>query len=563
MSFKGKTHQPTQTEILSSQGTVEGEDDLIVYHPERNLRISFQGKLTLAILGTVSPLLIITLWLFGGEKNTLWILLGGFIATIVGLSLVQWASKPISALSHQAKTLAGLKTESRHLFGMLSTEPPGDEVISNALEKIERNLSEIQSLYNISQLITSNTDLEGTLGGIVKEAVDLLDADAGLIGLWDPEKEVFQDIAACNLPIAFPGREFGASESFTSQIAKTGRVTFLDDYGSYPHRIEELDEFKFRATLGAPLMIKGESTGAITILSRDQSRQFTFHDGNLLATFASQAGAALDKIRLYQIAVDQLEDLTLAKEQLALERQELAQAFSNMVHVQETERDRIAADIHDGVVQSMVGALFELRAVLVQFSNAPEELYTKIERVQNLLEESILELRRVIYNLRPLTLDRAGLAPAVEQLAEEFEKMAGIRPRIEVFGTPYRFSSQAETAAYRIIQESLNNACKHAHASSVDIVLRFYSDQIGISVIDNGMGFSTEENVPHQGKQVGLIGMKDRALSVDGDLSISSVINEGTKISLTLPRSSPDMRMQNDGGEMESITKAITTDQEE
>jgi signal transduction histidine kinase len=499
--------------------------------------------------------------LFGGERNTTWILLGGLLAAIVGVSLVQWASKPISELSHQAKTLAGLKTESRHLFGLLSTEPPGDEVISNALEIIERNLSEIQSLYNISQLITSTTDLEGTLGGIVKEAVELLDADAGLIGLWDPEKEVFQDIAECNLPIAFPGREFGASESFTSQIAKTGRVIFLDDYGSYPHRIEELDEYKFRATLGAPLMVKGESKGAITILSRDQSRQFTFHDGNLLATFASQAGAALEKIRLYQIAVDQLEDLTLAKEQLALDRQELARAFSNMVHVQETERDRIAADIHDGVVQSMVGALFELRAVLVQFSNAPEELYAKIERVQNLLEESILELRRVIYNLRPLTLDRAGLAPAVEQLGEEFEKMAGIRPRIEIFGTPYRFSSQAETAAFRIIQESLNNACKHAHASSVDIVLRFYSDQIGISVIDNGMGFSTEENVPHQGKQVGLIGMKDRALSVGGELNINSAINEGTKISLTLPRSSPEKSMRDDGGGIESITKEIITDQ--
>jgi signal transduction histidine kinase len=95
----------------------------------------------------------------------------------------------------------------------------------------------------------------------------------------------------------------------------------------------------------------------------------------------------------------------------------------------------------------------------------------------------------------------------------------------------------------------------------VDIVLRFYADQIGISVIDNGMGFSTEENVPHQGKQVGLIGMKDRALSVGGELSINSVINEGTKISLTLPRSSPDRKMQDDGGEMESITKTITTDQ--
>jgi signal transduction histidine kinase len=563
MTSQGDIPKRSEKENLFNSPLADDKDELTVYHPERNVHISFRGKITLAILGAVSPLLIFSLWLVKGQRIGLWILIGGLFAVAVGLILAQWATKPISELSFRAKTLAGLKTESRHLFGLLSTEPPGDEVISSALDKIERNLAEIRSLYNISQLITSDMDLVETLGGIVNEAVELLNADAGIIGLWDTDKGVFQDIAACNLPIAFPGREFGAGESFTSQVAKTGRVIFLDDYGCYPLRLEELEQYNFRATLGAPLMVKGESKGAITVLSMDEARQFTFHDGNLLATFAGQAGAALEKIRLYQIAIDQFDELTHAKEQLALERQELARAFSNMVHVQETERDRIAADIHDGVVQSMVGGLFELRAALVQFSEVPEELNSKLERVQNLLEESILELRRVIYNLRPLTLDRAGLAPAVEQLAEEFEKMAGLRPTIEVFGTPYRFSSQAETAAYRIIQESLNNACKHAQATRVEILLRFYSDEIGISVIDNGMGFSTEEEVAYHGEQVGLIGMKDRALSVAGKLKIHSTIDEGTEITLVLTRSSPDKRKRDDPESKEFIASAVALDDEE
>jgi len=562
MNTIGKKPIPKKKDNISTPEIAEVENGLAVHHPERGMRISLKGKLTLAIIVAVSPLFIISLCLVGGEGNALWIILGGLLAITLGLSLVQWATKPISALSHQAKKLAGLKIESRHLFGLLSTEPPGDEVISNALEKIERNLSEIQSLYNISQLVASNTDLEGTLSAIVKEAVELLDADAGIIGLWDTQKETFLDIAECNLPISFPGREFGADESFASQIAKTGRVIFLDDYSSYPHRLEELDNFKFRATVGAPLMVKGESKGAIIVLSRDQSRQFSFYDGNLLATFASQAGSALEKIRLYRLAVDQFEDLSQAKEQLALERQELARAFSNMVHVQETERDRIAVDIHDGVVQSMVGSLFELRAVLVQFTDMPEGLQSKILRVQTLLEESVLELRRVIYNLRPITLDRAGLEPAVNQLTEEFNKLTDVRPSIEVFGSPYRFSPQAETAAYRIIQESLNNACKHAHATRVDIVLRFYPDQIRISVIDNGLGFSIEEKSPHHGEHVGLIGMKDRALSVGGELTINSVLDEGTEITLTLPRSSPNVRIHEDLDELETISTTISTNQE-
>jgi signal transduction histidine kinase len=562
MDVTGKNLLPKTKESISPPEINESEDGLIVHHPERNMRISFKGKLALAIFVAVLPLFIISLWLARGEENALWIILGGLFAITLGLSLVQWATKPISALSHQAKKLAGLKIESHHLFGLLSTEPPGDEVISNALEKIERNLNEIQSLYNISQLVASKTDLEGTLGAIVKEAVKLLDADAGIIGLWDTEKEIFQDIAECNLPISFPGREFGAEESFASQIAKTGRVIFLDDYSSYPHRLEELKEFEFRATVGAPLMVKGESKGAIIVLSRDQSRQFSFYDGNLLATFASQAGSALEKIRLYRLAVDQFEYLSQTKEQLALERKELAHAFSNMVHVQETERDRIAVDIHDGVVQSMVGSIFELRAVLVQFTDIPEGLHSKIMRVQTLLEESVLELRRVIYNLRPITLDRVGLVPAVNQLIEEFSKLRDVCPSIEVFGSPYRFSPQAETAAYRIIQESLNNACKHAHAKHVDIVLRFYPDQIRISVIDDGLGFSIEEQSPYQGDHVGLIGMKDRALSVGGELAINSVLDKGTEITLTLPRSSPNMDNHEDLDELETVSPAISTSQE-
>lgn len=215
------------------------------------------------------------------------------------------------------------------------------------------------------------------------------------------------------------------------------------------------------------MMVRGESKGSLTVLMTDPDYRFTYRDGQLLATFANQAGAALEKFRFYQLSVDQLEELTLAKEQLTTERQELEWALFNMVQVQENERARIAADIHDTVVQSMVGGLYELQAVMLQSPEAPEEVVAKQERVRKLLQEAILELRKVIYNLRPQILDQAGLASAVKQLAEEFEKMAHLHQHVLVHGIPFRFSSHAETATYRIIQESLKYAFKHAQATYV------------------------------------------------------------------------------------------------
>jgi signal transduction histidine kinase len=338
------------------------------------------------------------------------------------------------------------------------------------------------------------------------------------------------------MPIAFPEREFGVKESFSSQVANSGRVIFIDDYSKYPYRIPEIEEFNFRATLGAPLTVMGESRGSIVILSSDPTRRFTSRDGQLLETFANQAGAALEKVNLYEIAVKQLGDLTRAQEELAAEGFELERALSNMVQVQENERARIAADIHDGVVQSMVGSLYELQALMVQNSELSDNVQKKLDRVRGLVQETIFELRRVIFNLRPLTLDLAGLAPAVEQLAEECAQVASFRPIVSIIGNPIRFAKQSETAAYRIIQESLNNAFKHASASKVDVSIIFSDDFVEVSVNDDGKGFEVGNDSTPEVRQAGLIGMRERARSVGGHLQIKSSRAQGTSVSAHIPK---------------------------
>jgi signal transduction histidine kinase len=538
------THPKNEHKDRNQGDEKKSEVDFTIDDPRGRFRLSFRAKLWLAVFGTILPVFILGIWLLKEHSTVLFA--AGLLSFLLGIILTYWATRPIHELSMRAKSLAGMTSDKRRFFGLVSTDQSWDEAMAKALDEIERSLSEIQAMYKIGQLVTSDQGLEPILGRVIEEAVRLLNADAGIIGLWDAEKQVFQDVVACNMPIAFPGRKFGARDSFTSQVAITGRVIFIDDYRNYPYRINELERFNFHGTLGAPLIVQGESKGALTVLSTDPSRRFTYRDGQLLATFANQAGAALEKIRLYQIALDQLEELRRAKEQLAEERGELARAFSNMVQVQEYERARIAADIHDGVVQSMVGGLYEIQAAMLQLPEAPENVRVKQERVRMRLQEAILELRRVIYNLRPLTLDRSGLAPAVEQMAEDFNQVANLRPEVKILGNPYRFSSQAETAAYRIIQESLNNAYKHAQATDVEVEMRFSTDLIEITVADNGKGFPLDASRSENGERMGLIGMHDRAISVGGVININSVEGEGTEIAVAIPRLPPDAQQQDD-----------------
>lgn len=491
-------------------------------------RLSVQSKLVLGVLVGALPAAVIVVLLSRGTPHQLILGAACLMALTMGLAIVVRSQRPIADLADRARRIAGLAPKRRGALGLLRRDAPRDEVFATALDQIEGNLQEIQALNRIGQMVTSEASLESIQTAIVEEAVALLRADAGIIGSWDPDREIFRDVAACHLPIMFPGREFRSRESFSSQVAQTGQVLLLDDYSIYPYRVRDLERFRFRATLGAPLMVDDQSRGALVVQTVDPNRRFTPREGELLAAFASQAGAAFEKARLYQLSLEQLEALRKT-------RAELAQALAAMVLVQEEERSRIAADVHDGVVQTMVGSLCELQAAMAHFPDALEMVDAKQKRTCALIRDSIAELRRVIFDLRPITLDAAGLVPAVETLVDDLQKVYDARIELWVSGTPCRFVSQVEIGAYRIIQEAVNNALKHANAASVHIQLRFANATLEVEVRDDGEGFSVEEVTPIYGKQAGLVGMRERARSLGGELDLRSDAGLGTLVSATIP----------------------------
>jgi two-component system sensor histidine kinase DegS len=141
----------------------------------------------------------------------------------------------------------------------------------------------------------------------------------------------------------------------------------------------------------------------------------------------------------------------------------------------------------------------------------------------------------VIFDLRPITLDAAGLVPAVENLVEHLQGVYDSHLELQVKGTPCRFSSEVEIGAYRIIQEAVNNALKHSNAAAVRINTKFENGTLEITVSDNGHGFSVEEEISIYGQHAGLIGMRERARSLGGLLSVASMEDQGTTVSAKIP----------------------------
>jgi DNA-binding NarL/FixJ family response regulator len=158
------------------------------------------------------------------------------------------------------------------------------------------------------------------------------------------------------------------------------------------------------------------------------------------------------------------------------------------INIQEDERRRIAADIHDRVVSRIVGALYEVETC-AQLHQRSEGLNEQLQLLKQLLNEAVERTRTSIYNLWPATLDHMGLIPALRELLGRQEKRTGIRHSLHVYGSPYEFRPTARIAVYRIAQEALNNVRQYAAAGSVDITVRFSPKQVRVVIQDDGKGF--------------------------------------------------------------------------
>lgn len=224
----------------------------------------------------------------------------------------------------------------------------------------------------------------------------------------------------------------------------------------------------------------------------------------------------------------------------ALEQAKIKQDFGiRIIAAQEEERKRLSREIHDGPAQMMANVLMRSNLIDRTFREKGSDAALKeIHDLKISVRNALSEVRRIIYDLRPMALDDLGIDPTLKKyLSTIMEYNPGVEIQFLSYNNERRIPSDYEVAVFRLVQESVNNALKHGKPNLIIVKLEWLCDEINVVVKDNGVGFDTES--VREGS-FGIIGMKERIELLKGSLKISSSIGKGTTILMKIPLPTKD-----------------------
>jgi signal transduction histidine kinase len=262
--------------------------------------------------------------------------------------------------------------------------------------------------------------------------------------------------------------------------------------------------------LCAPISVKDRPVGLLAAIN-SREHQFTEDQVDFLTILGAFAATAIENARL----AEQTKYVLLA-----------------------SERDRIAREMHDGISQSLFSVALGLEVCRKQVTRDPNAVAMRLEELQQMVDVSRSELRRFIYDLRPVKLQELGLVGAVEYWIHEVTSGEPIEGRVGVEGDEGTLTPSAESCLYRVAKESVSNVVKHSGATKFEVVLDYAPEAVALRVSDNGTGFDRESlPEPHdEGMSVGLRSMEERVRREKGRLDVVSEQGKGTTIYARLPR---------------------------
>jgi signal transduction histidine kinase len=201
------------------------------------------------------------------------------------------------------------------------------------------------------------------------------------------------------------------------------------------------------------------------------------------------------------------------------------------------ERQRLARELHDSVSQALYGITLNASAADELFEQAPDRVRGLLRDVLGLADAGLAELRALIFELRPESLEKEGLVGALEKQSAAVQARHELHVRLDIGGEP-DLPLVAKEALYRVAQEALHNAAKHARAQTLNIRLELTDDEVRLEVGDDGRGFDATGTFPGH---LGLESMRERTAAVGGVLEIDSAPGEGTRLRARIPVAAPEL----------------------
>lgn len=364
-------------------------------------------------------------------------------------------------------------------------------------------------LYEVSKAVlavTRQLTVHEVLQVIVENATSLLGARYGAIGVPDDEggfaEFVVSGISDKQWQAIGPlPRQHGMLAAILADERPQRLADVRQDprFGWWPKAHPVLVDF-----LGVPIRDGDEVLGIIYLANKEDGGGFTEDDEELLTLFAAHAAIALTNARLYE----RERELTVVR-----------------------ERTRLARELHDAVAQKLFGIRLGLRTSSSLVPRDPDRALAELERVQSQVAEALAELRAVIVELRPAQLADDGLLESLRKHVTVLDRVYG--PRVVFAPGEYcvcGLTPAREIAVFRIVQEALHNALRHADAGEIRVEVTRRNARLLLEVADDGRGFE-----PGAARGLGLASMRERADAVGAGLTVESAPGSGTRVRLEVP----------------------------
>jgi signal transduction histidine kinase len=380
------------------------------------------------------------------------------------------------------------------------------ENVERRRAELERAVRGLEATSAIARAVGFETELNRVLELTAKRGRAMSEARSFLVLLQEDDTLRVQGVAG-EVSSDLVGTEIVADSCVAGKIAASGRAEQIADLGaSVGHGLENITGDATSALL-VPLGFRGRARGVLVALDRmREGPAFDAEDEHLLVSFAASGAIA---IATAQSVGDQ--------------------RLRHSMRASEEERARWARELHDETLQEL-GAL----KVMLDSGRRTEDaarMTTSIDAALSQIELSIRNLQALITELRPAALDQIGLVPALETLLERVAATSGMDVESRIALECRRFDPETERTLYRLVQESLTNAMKHASAGRVTVELVETAGSVSLCVADDGAGFD-----PAQIREgFGLMGMHERAALLGGTVSVASVPGEGTTVRAEVP----------------------------
>lgn len=241
----------------------------------------------------------------------------------------------------------------------------------------------------------------------------------------------------------------------------------------------------------------------------------------------SQVGVAVNYL------LGSLKDIGTTVEDL----QHKSQLGIRIIQAQEEERKRVARDIHDGPAQSIANVVFRSEYVESLMDKDLAKAKEEINELKSQVRLTLQDIRKIIFDLRPMTLDDLGLIPTLRRYTDKFYEKSQVRTELIVIGNEKKLNPSLKVTIFRIIQEALNNVHKHAQTKRAMVKIEYQPSHLNLVVEDKGKGFNLEKvkEMTEENESYGLLSLEERAELVGGKMKIITSPGKGTKIRIKMP----------------------------